>query len=83
MKINIFNFIRKRNRILRLIFNHYLKTNEEIQTSTKWANWQLRKIKLEKLADRLKIGNSAMNRVYFQSIEERKIIQLKKEAQKQ
>ncbi len=79
----MFKFFKKRDRLLVLIYRHYLKLDEEIQTSTKWANWQLRKIKLEKLADRLKIGNSAMNRVYFQSIEERKIIQLKKEAQKQ
>lgn len=81
MTINIFNFTGKRKRILELIYRHYLKLDEEIKTSSRWANYRIRRIKLEKLAYRLMIRDNIISRLYLKSVEERQLIQLKKEAQ--
>lgn len=53
MNFNLFIFYTKRKRLLRLYRIHEINAAEEFQTSKRWANWILRKNKLEKLAKKL------------------------------
>ena len=47
------NFFKKRKRLLRLYRIHEINAGQEFQTSKRWANWILRKNKLEKIAKKL------------------------------
>ena len=49
----MFKFFKNRKRLSRLYRIHEINAAEEFQTSKRWANWILRKNKLEKLAKKL------------------------------
>lgn len=78
MNFNLFIFYTKRQRILKLIRQHYINAEKEFETSKRYWNWNLREERLKQLAKKLFISEVKIGEVWLETAEERRIYSIKK-----